>query len=127
MSIKSRNDLQALSRIGRIVRNALDSMASAVQPGVTTVEFDQIAQRSLPFYGAEASPRKVYGFPGTACISVNEEAFHGVSGDLLKLDLTAEKDGYVDDTAVRVGWASYRRPLPLCHGAPGELFSKRRR
>jgi methionyl aminopeptidase len=85
-------------------------MASAVRPGISTAELDEIAQKSLTFYGAESSPSKVYGFPGTACISVNEEAIHGIPGnrvlklgDLVKLDLTAEKNGFVADAAITVG------------------------
>lgn len=109
MSIKSSAELEALKHIGQIVRNTLDQMTAAVAPGVSTAELDEVAQRSLAEHGAEASPSKVYGFPGTACISVNDEAIHGVpgdrvleAGDLVKLDLTAEKNGFVADAAVTV-------------------------
>lgn len=110
MSIKTAAEFEALRRIGRIVRNTLDTMALAARPGVCTAELDKIARASLSAEGAESSPPKVYGFPGTACISVNEEAIHGIpgarelnSGDLVKLDLTAEKDGFVADAAVTIG------------------------
>ncbi len=60
-------------------------------------------------HGAESAPPKVYGFPGALCISVNDEAIHGipgeralVEGDLVKLDLVAEKDGFFADAAVTV-------------------------
>jgi methionyl aminopeptidase len=109
MSIKSNAELEALRRIGRIVRKALDEMASAVHPGVTTAELNQVGARTLYDHGAEPSPPKVYGFPGAVCISVNDEAIHGIpkelilkSGDLVKLDLVAEKDGFVADAAVTV-------------------------
>jgi methionyl aminopeptidase len=59
--------------------------------------------------GAESAPPKVYGFPAATCISVNEEAIHGIpgvrmleAGDLVKLDLIAEKDGFFADAAVTV-------------------------
>ena len=59
--------------------------------------------------GAESAPPKVYGFPGALCISVNDEAIHGVpgtrvlqTGDLVKLDLVAEKEGFFADAAVTV-------------------------
>ena len=115
MSVKSRTELQKLRAIGKIVRAALDAMASAVDPGVTTAELDRVGAETLARYGAESSPPKVYGFPGTACISVNDEAIHGIpgkriveAGDLVKLDVTAEKDGFVADAAVtvRVGQVS---------------------
>jgi methionyl aminopeptidase len=110
MSIKSSAEFEALRHIGQIVRGTLDKMAASVRPGVSTAELDEIASKSLADHGAESSPPKVYGFPGTACISVNEEAIHGIPsgrvlkpGDLVKLDLTAEKNGFVTDAAVTVG------------------------
>jgi methionyl aminopeptidase len=109
MSIKTQAELEALKRCGRIVRIALDTMAASVRPGITTAELDAIGASVLAEHGAEPSPPKVYGFPGAVCISVNEEAVHGVpgnrvllSGDLVKLDLVAEKDGFVTDAAVTV-------------------------
>lgn len=110
MSIKSTTELDKLRIIGRIVRKTLDAMVTAVRPGVTTVELDQIGNGVLETYGAESAPPKVYGFPGAVCISVNDEAIHGIpgsrilkSGDLLKLDLVAEKDGFFADAAVTLG------------------------
>ena len=67
--------------IGRIVRAALDRTAAAVRPGITTAELDAIGARVLAEHGAESAPPKVYGFPGALCISVNEEAIHGIPGD----------------------------------------------
>jgi|SRR5579883_811136 methionyl aminopeptidase len=109
MSIQSQSQLDKLRAIGRIVRLALDATAAAVRPGITTAELDQIGARVLADHGAESAPPKVYGFPGALCISVNDEAIHGIPGgrlvqpgDLVKLDLVAEKDGYFADAAVTV-------------------------
>lgn len=109
MSIQSAAELAGLRRIGRIVRTALDRMAAAVRPGATTAELAEIGGKTLWEFGAESSPQKVYGFPGAVCISVGDEAIHGIpggrvirSGDLVKLDLTAEKNGFVADAAVSV-------------------------
>src|SRR4030095_12195829 len=100
MSIKTDEELQKLKVIGKIVRRCLDQMSAAVQSGVTTLELDRIGRRMLEAQGGEAAPPKVYGFPGAVCISVNDEAVHGVpggrvlrEGDLVKLDLVAMKDG----------------------------------
>ena len=99
MSIRTQRELEQLRAIGRIVREALDGTAAAVRPGITTGELDQIGARILAERGAESAPPKVYGFPGALCISVNDEAIHGIPGDrvvergdLVKLDLVAEKD-----------------------------------
>ena len=107
MSIRNQREFEKLRSIGRIVRLALDRTAAAVCPGITTRELDRIGARVLAEQGAESAPPKVYGFPGALCISVNDEAIHGIpgdrvirEGDLVKLDLVAEKDGYFADAAV---------------------------
>jgi methionyl aminopeptidase len=109
MSIKSQTEFEKLRVIGKIVRRALDKTAAAVRPGITTGELDQIGASVLEQNGAESAPPKVYGFPGALCISVNDEAIHGIpgdraiqSGDLVKLDLVAEKDGFYADAAITV-------------------------
>jgi methionyl aminopeptidase len=109
MSIRNQEQFEKLRAIGRIVRRTLDAAAAAVRPGVTTAELDRLAARFLAEHGAESAPPKVYGFPGALCISVNEEAIHGIpgpraiqEGDLVKLDLVAEKDGYYADAAITV-------------------------
>lgn len=109
MSIQSEAQLEKLKAIGAIVRKALDAAAAAVRPGVTTGELNLVGARVLAENGAVSAPPKVYKFPGELCISVNEEAIHGIpgrrvlkAGDLVKLDLVAEKDGYFADAAVSV-------------------------
>jgi methionyl aminopeptidase len=109
MSIRSQREFEELRAIGRIVRLSLDRTAAAVRAGITTSELDEIGARVLRENGAESAPPKVYGFPGALCISVNDEAIHGVpgdrvirEGDLVKLDLVAEKDGYFADAALTV-------------------------
>jgi len=109
MSIRSHAELEKLRAIGQIVRRALDAAAAAVRPGITTGELDAIGARVLADAGAESAPPKVYGLPGALCISVNDEAIHGIpgtrviqSGDLVKLDLVAEKDGFFADAAISV-------------------------
>ncbi|HEX2187867.1 MAG TPA: type I methionyl aminopeptidase [Longimicrobiaceae bacterium] len=106
MSIGSDEELEALRRVGRVVRLALEAMEREVRPGITTGELDRIGGRVLEEHGARSAPRAVYGFPGDVCISVNDEAVHGIpggrelrAGDLVKLDVTAELDGYMADSA----------------------------
>ena len=115
MSVKTNEELERLKIIGQIVRKTLDAMKAAARSGVTTAELDEIGLKTLTAHGAEPAPPKVYGFPGAVCISVNDEAIHGVpgsrvlqDGDLLKLDLVACKDGFFADAAmtVRIGTVS---------------------
>jgi len=109
MSIESEVDLSGLLRVGRIVAIALREMKVRLRAGVTTAELDASAAEVLEKHGARPGPAIVYGFPGTACISLNDEAVHGVPGprvispgDLVKLDVTAELDGYFADAAITV-------------------------
>jgi methionyl aminopeptidase len=110
VSIESESDWVGLRAIGRIVGSVLSQMRNNVRPGVTTAEIDAIAARALTAHGARHAPRFEFGFPGDCCISVNDEAVHGIPGprvlrpgDLVKLDVVAEKDGYCADAAITVG------------------------
>jgi methionyl aminopeptidase len=109
MSITTAEQLEKLRACGRIVAKALRAMVAEVRPGVTTAELSDIGARVLAAHGARSSPPMVYGFPGDVCISVNDEVVHGIPGkrvlqpgDLVKLDLTAEKDGFHTDSAVSI-------------------------
>ncbi|MFL5814068.1 MAG: type I methionyl aminopeptidase [Bdellovibrionia bacterium] len=105
MSIESEADLIALKKIGRIVANCLQTMSKALEPGMTTQELDEIGRKYLELHGARSAPKLTYNFPGTTCISVNEEAAHGIPGskvlrasDLVNIDVSAELNGYFADT-----------------------------
>ena len=105
MTISSDDDLMALKEIGGIVARVLKAMAAAIEPGMTTAELDSLGRRLLEAAGAQSAPEITYGFPGATCISVNEEVAHGipgdrviVAGDLVNIDVSAEKDGYFADT-----------------------------
>jgi methionyl aminopeptidase len=109
MSIESPADLAALRHIGQIVGEILQTLRAAVRPGVTRAELDALAGAEMKKRGAQSSPKLVYQFPGEMCISVNDEVVHGVpgsrrlhEGDIIKLDLTAQKDGYVADACISV-------------------------
>jgi methionyl aminopeptidase len=109
MSITSAEQFEKLRACGAIVAKALRAMRAEVRAGVTTAELAETGSKVLAEHGARSSPPAVYGFPGDVCISVNDEVVHGIpgdrvlrAGDLLKLDLTAEKDGYHTDSALTV-------------------------
>src|ERR1700733_9248153 len=100
MSINGPEELAGMRAAGAIVWLMLAAMKNAVQAGVTTAELDEVGARVMREYGARSAPALVYGFPGVNCISLNDEAVHGIpgnralkEGDLVKLDVTIEKDG----------------------------------
>jgi methionyl aminopeptidase len=112
MSIESTRDLVAMKRIGRIVALILTELRAYAVPGTTTAALDRQCAMLLARHGARPGPQLAYGFPGALCISVNDEAVHGVPGprviqpgDLVKLDLVAEQDGYFADAAITVAVA----------------------
>ncbi|NNM72282.1 type I methionyl aminopeptidase [Enterovirga aerilata] len=105
MTVSSEDDLAGLKQIGRIVADTLQAIGKALEPGVTTGELDQIGRDVMEAAGARPAPEMVYAFPGATCISVNEEIAHGIPGarkigpgDLVNIDVSAEKDGYFADT-----------------------------
>src|SRR3954462_12748964 len=101
MSVDTPEDLAGLRRAGRVVSATLGEVARRVRPGVTIAELDAHAAKVFASDGPRAAPALVYGFPGTICISVDDEAVHGIpgarrlrAGELVKLDVTAELDGF---------------------------------
>jgi methionyl aminopeptidase len=105
MTITSQDELDDLTHIGRIVANTMQSMARAMEPGMTTRELDGIGRELLEREGATSAPKSTYGFPGTTCISVNEEIAHGIpgdrviaAGDLVNIDVSASWNGTFADT-----------------------------
>jgi methionyl aminopeptidase len=109
MSITSPGQFEKVRACGKIVGQALRAMAAPVRAGITTAELSEIGSRVLAEHGARSSPPLVYGFPGDVCISINDEVGHSIPGervlqrgDLVKLDLTAELDGYHTDSAMSV-------------------------
>ncbi|HXC42094.1 MAG TPA: type I methionyl aminopeptidase [Candidatus Dormibacteraeota bacterium] len=109
MSINGPEELAGMRAAGAVVCLMLSAMKSAVRPGVATAELDEVGAGVMRQHGARSAPTLVYGFPGVNCISVNEEAVHGIpgkralrEGDLVKLDVTVEKNGFMADAAVTV-------------------------
>lgn len=105
MTIDHEDQLEALKRIGAIVADVLQAMGRALEPGMTTLELDAIGRRLLEAQDARSAPELCYDFPGATCISVNEEVAHGIpgsriirAGDLVNIDVSAEKDGVFADT-----------------------------
>jgi methionyl aminopeptidase len=98
-----------LREIGRIVGLTIQEVRKYVRPGVTTAELDAVGDRFLAAHGANPAPRQTYNFPGAIMICVNDEAVHSVpgerrieAGDLVKIDITAERNGYYADAAITV-------------------------
>lgn len=123
MTIETEDDVVALQRIGRIVSLVLRQMLDAAEPGMTTRELDALGAQGLAAHGARSAPQLTYDFPGATCISINEEAAHGIpgdrvirAGDVLNVDVSAELGGYFADTGgTRVVPPTNAQKTRLCH------------
>ena len=104
--IKNEREIEAMKEACRISAGALKVAGEAVEPGVTTAEIDKLAYDYIKSQGAEPNFLGYGGFPGTACISINDEIIHGIpghrkikNGDIVSIDLGAKIGGYNGDNA----------------------------
>lgn len=105
--LKTSRELALMKEACRISAEALKIAGQAVEPGVTTAQIDKIAYDYIISQGAQPNFLHLYGFPATACISINEEVIHGIpsesrvikEGDLVSIDLGAKINGYNGDNA----------------------------
>ena len=106
ISIKSPREIEAMRRAGRLTAQARALAGSMVRPGVTTHEIDRAVRRFIESHGAKPSFLGYSGFPGSACISVNEVVIHGIpgprklqEGDIVSIDVGAFLGGFHGDCA----------------------------
>src|SRR3954453_11595488 len=110
---KSKKEIDKMRAAGRLVGEVLHELCAMAQPGVTTLEVDQAAERMIRDVGALPTFKGYHGFPYSICASVNEQVVHGFpsryelqEGDILSIDVGGTLNGFVGDTAttVPVGW-----------------------
>ena len=106
ISIKSEREIELMRKAGEIVGNTHHYLEQYLKPGITTKELDKLAEDFIIKSGATPSFKGLYGFPGTICISLNDEVVHGIpgnrrlqEGDIIKLDIGACYKGYHGDSA----------------------------
>ncbi len=105
MSITKESELTGMKEVSEAVANTLRLMREYAQIGMSTKELDEYGGSVLKSYGAVSAPNKTYDFPGHTCISVNEEAAHGIpsqykilkESDLVNIDVSAELNGFWSD------------------------------
>lgn len=105
--LKTGRELGVMREACRISAGALKLAGEAVEPGVTTAELDEIAEKYILSQGGEPNFKNYEGYPATACISINNEVIHGIpskkrkieAGDIVSIDLGAKFDGYHGDNA----------------------------
>ncbi|MBR6873723.1 MAG: type I methionyl aminopeptidase [Ruminococcus sp.] len=103
--IKSSKEIAKLRVAGQLTGQALVKAGEVIEPGMTTKELDNILRKFYTSHGAKPAFLGYGGFPGSACISVNDEVIHGIpgprklkEGDIVSVDTGALIDGYYGDS-----------------------------
>lgn len=106
ITIKNVEEIAVMRRAGRIVAEVFELMREKIRPGITTGELDMLAERLIRKRGAVPLFKGYNGFPGTLCMSVNEQVIHGIpgklvlqEGDIVSVDVGAKIDGFCGDAA----------------------------
>ncbi len=106
MTVKSEEEIELLRENAIIVSKTLAEVAKYIKPGVSTLALDKIAEDFIRSEGAVPGFKGYRGFPGTLCVSTNEEVVHGIpgnrvlrNGDIVSIDCGCQKDGFFGDSA----------------------------
>lgn len=107
--IKSANEVDILRKAGKILSSIVVSLQSSLTSGMSTKDIDLKAEELIRQNKVTAAFKGYRGFPGVACVSVNEEVVHGIpggrvikNGDIVSVDIGIIYEGYYSDTAVTV-------------------------
>ena len=106
IKIKNQEEISLMKKAGNIVSETLCHLEQYIKPGIETIELDSIAEDFIRSKNAIPGFKGLYGFPGTLCISIEDEVVHGVpknrvllDGDIVGIDVGAIVDGYYGDHA----------------------------
>ena len=106
VKIKSPEEIELMRESAQIVSKTLGMLAKTIQPGVTTIKLDKLAEEFIRDHGAKPGFLGLYDFPNTLCVSPNEQVVHGIpngsplkEGDILSVDCGVLKNGFYGDHA----------------------------
>jgi len=123
---KSAQEIEGMARAGELVHETLQLCAEALEPGISMIELDRIAEEHLRSKGGVPTSKGYKGFPAALCISPNSMVVHGIpngyvaqEGDVISVDLGVTLDGLVADSAITLGEidAEAQRLLDVCQEA----------
>lgn len=113
INIKTREELDILREAGKILADVIENVVGSLKIGMTTLEVDLFAEELIRERKVIPAFKGYRGFPGTACISINEEVVHGIpgsrilkDGDIVSIDVGIIHKKYYSDTAITVGIGS---------------------
>lgn len=109
LELKTSAQIATMRKAGLVTRAALEAARAACVPGATTADVDAAGARAIAAAGARSNFKGYHGFPGTLCVSVNEEIVHGIpgdrvlhAGDIVSIDGGAIVGGFHGDSAITV-------------------------
>ena len=104
--IRSASEVDKMYRACQIVKDTLEMLEDFIQPGITTLELDKIAEEFIRSKNANPGFKGLYGYPSTLCVSIDDEVVHGlpteralVEGEIISVDVGSLLDGYYGDHA----------------------------
>ena len=110
VTIKSRTEIEYMKEAGRVTGETLKLLEALIRPGITTLELDRAAEKFIRSQNCTPSFKGYGGFPGSVCISINDEIIHGIpgkrtlkEGDIVSFDVGACFKGYNGDAARTFG------------------------
>jgi len=105
--IRSASEIAKLQESNRINYLTLLKLGKLIEPGITTLELDAVAEDFIRSHGGKPAFKGYNGFPASICASINDEVVHGIpsdrklqQGDIIGIDVGVEKDGYFGDAAM---------------------------
>ena len=107
--LKSERELTKMRQAGKITGQILHELAAMVKPGVKTIDLDRRAEELVAQFDAQAAFKGYQGYPGSVCVSVDNQVVHGIPGErvlqegqIVSLDFGVVYDGFYGDSAVTV-------------------------
>jgi methionyl aminopeptidase len=105
--IKSKQEIDIMREAGKVTGQVLKELEDFIKPGVSTMEIDSFVENFIRSKGMIPSFKGLYDFPGSACVSINEEVVHGIpsedrilqEGDIVSVDVGSTYKGYCSDAA----------------------------
>lgn len=102
---KSPREIALMKEAGRVVGLVFQKLEAAIKPGITTLEIDEIVESTMLENGCIPAEKGYYGYPASACVSVNDTLIHGIpsqkiivrEGDIVSVDIVATYKGYSAD------------------------------
>jgi len=106
IKLKTKDEIEIMRRAGAVVARTLDMVGEKIRPGMTTLELDTLIEDFIRSEGSIPAFKGHQGFPGSACISINEEVVHGIpgpreikEGDIVSVDVGSIVEGFYGDSA----------------------------